>query len=100
MMLTDGKPIPQLGQLVRVTQGRDAGKVGIVISHLDNRYVMIADGEKRKFDCPKLKNLLHVEPIEYIAHEVQQSLKQTGRVSNGKLRYAINKYFVEAETES
>ncbi|MFC0212798.1 hypothetical protein ACFFK0_10030 [Paenibacillus chartarius] len=83
---------PQLGQLVRNLRGRDAGKLAVIIGVEDERFVNIADGDKRKFDQPKKKNLLHLELLDIISEEVAGSLRETGRVTNGKLRYAIAKY--------
>ncbi|OXM83106.1 hypothetical protein CF651_27315 [Paenibacillus rigui] len=84
--------IPQLGQLVRIIRGRDSGKYAVVIGVEDQRFVWIADGDKRKFDQPKKKNLIHLELLEAISSEVVDSLNESGRVTNGKLRYALNKY--------
>lgn len=76
-------------------QGREAGKFAIVIQKIDSRFVMLADGEKRKYDRPKKKNLNHITCTPFISPEVQRSLLETGRVTNGKLRYAINKFVDE-----
>jgi len=51
--------------------------------------VWIADGGKRKFDEPKKKNLIHLELLPAISSEVADSLRETGRVTNGKLRFAL-----------
>ena len=59
---------------------------------------MIADGNKRKFDRPKKKNVLHLKFLDYVSEDVSKSLLETGRVSNSKLRYALNK-FLEQQTE-
>lgn len=83
---------PRLGQIVRVTHGREAGQYMIIIKQLNERYVLLADGEKRKYDRPKKKNILHFELMDYISAEVQNSLLKTDRVTNGKLRYAISKF--------
>ncbi|MFE4714404.1 MULTISPECIES: KOW domain-containing RNA-binding protein [Bacillales] len=83
---------PQVGQLVRILKGKDAGEAAIVIAVVDSRFVYIADGDKRKFDGPKKKNILHLELIPFISSEVVDSLKETGRVTNGKLRFAVTKY--------
>lgn len=91
-MLNEGDTVPQLGQFVRIKQGRDAEKIAIIIKIVDDKYVMLADGEKRKYDCPKKKNVHHIELLDDISPEVQYSLLETGRVTNGKLRYAINKF--------
>ncbi|SEU30944.1 KOW domain-containing RNA-binding protein [Paenibacillus sp. NFR01] len=83
---------PQVGQLVRILKGKDAGEVAVVIAVIDSRFVFIADGEKRKFDGPKKKNIQHLELIPFVASEIVNSLQETGRVTNGKLRFAVAKY--------
>ncbi|MGZ9587253.1 hypothetical protein [Paenibacillus marinisediminis] len=85
-------PAPQIGQFVRVRQGRDHGKIAVIVGIADAKSVHIADGDKRKFDQPKRKNVLHLELQEAISHEVVQSLSESGRVTNSKLRYIIAKY--------
>lgn len=82
---------PKIGQYVKVLRGRDRGKYAIIIRKVDDRFVMIADGDKRKFDQPKKKNLLHLQLMNAHSPEVVESIKETSRVSNGKLRYAIQK---------
>ncbi|AHV99197.1 KOW domain-containing RNA-binding protein [Paenibacillus sabinae] len=83
---------PQVGQLVKILKGKEAGEIAVVIAILDSRFVYIADGDKRKFDGPKKKNILHLELTSIISSEVVNSLKETGRVTNGKLRYAVLDY--------
>lgn len=83
---------PQIGQLVRVLRGRDVDKLAVVIGFENNRFVRIADGDKRKFDSAKKKNFLHLQMFDFISTEVHDSIHLTGRVTNGKLRYAVNKY--------
>jgi len=80
---------PKIGQIVEILKGRDAGKLAVILTVLDERFVMIADGDKRKFDQPKKKNLLHLKLYDRISSEVASSLSETGRVTNGKLRYAV-----------
>ncbi|GIN64277.1 hypothetical protein J27TS8_42700 [Robertmurraya siralis] len=82
----------KLGQIVLISHGRDAGQYAIIVRLLDERFVFVADGDKKKFDRPKKKNLLHLELIDYVSLEVQRSLLETGRVTNGKLRYALKKF--------
>ena len=90
--MDDSGGSPSIGQIVKVLKGRDADKYAIVIGTLDHRFVWIADGDKRKFDNPKKKNILHLELQNEISEEVAKSLSETGRVTNGKLRYAINRF--------
>lgn len=95
--------IPVIGQIVKVLRGRDNGKYAVIIGLVDNRFALIADGDKRKFDQPKKKNLLHLELQDTISSEVVTSIQESGRVTNGKLRYAIAKFVeqhpIEAQAE-
>ncbi len=91
-MLSESESGPRIGQIVRVVQGREADQYAVIINIMDDRFVLLADGEKRKYDKPKRKNLQHVELTDYISREVENSLLETGRVTNGKLRFAISKF--------
>ena len=91
--------VPQLGQLVRVVQGRERGQFAVIIEIVDDRYVLLADGDKRKYDRPKKKNINHIELLESISPEVRHSLLETSRVSNEKLRFAVAKIASELVTE-
>lgn len=92
MNVVDSETIPQIGQIVRILRGRDANKIAVVIGLEQHRFVWIADGDKRKFDSPKKKNVTHLEAFNYVSTEVRDSIEGTGRVTNGKLRYAVNKF--------
>lgn len=96
--MTDDLTVPQVGQIVRVTKGREQNQYAIIINIIDDRFVLLADGEKRKYDRPKKKNINHIEKTPFISSEVRTSLLETNRVSNGKLRFAIEKYASEVVT--
>ncbi|ALX49373.1 KOW domain-containing RNA-binding protein [Lentibacillus amyloliquefaciens] len=97
--MNEADSIPRIGQVVRILQGREAGQYAIVLKLIDDRYALLADGEKRKYDRPKKKNLYHIEAMEFISPEVQNSLLETGRVTNGKLRFALTKFMNEIVTD-
>ncbi|WP_163539068.1 KOW domain-containing RNA-binding protein [Gracilibacillus sp. YIM 98692] len=97
--MNDTELYPELGQVVQILQGREAGQYAIVIEIIDSRFVLLADGDKRKYDRPKKKNVHHISCMKYISPEVKRSLLETGRVTNGKLRYAINKFVDELMTD-
>ncbi|MGD7046374.1 KOW domain-containing RNA-binding protein [Jeotgalibacillus proteolyticus] len=86
---------PGIGQIVQVNKGRDTGVYAVVIHRLDDTFVLIADGERRKFDRPKKKNIQHLTSCDYISPAVQSSISETGRVTNGKLRHAVRSYVHE-----
>lgn len=89
---------PLLGKVVRITRGRDAGKYAIVVQQLDDKYVAIADGDKRKLDRPKRKNIIHLDVTDYTVTDVIKPQTNNGRLTNGKLRYHLGKY-IEQQTE-
>lgn len=95
--MNDPESNPQIGQLVRVIRGRDADGFGIIIRIEDSRFVYIADGYKRKVDRAKRKNLIHLELLDYISPEVQNSIRETGRVTNAKLRFVLTNYINEIQ---
>lgn len=90
--MNDAEKHIAIGQIVLNLKGREEGKYAFVIKQLDDRFVLIADGDKRKFDRPKRKNILHLEFLDYVSDEVRESLLQSGKVTNSKLRYAMNKF--------
>jgi len=89
-MATDVQP--QIGQFVKVLRGKDENSYAVIIKIVDERFVLIVDGKKRRFDQAKKKNVLHLELQPAISQEVTSSLLETGRVTNAKLRYVIQKY--------
>ena len=97
--MTEDLSVPQVGQIVRVTKGREQNQFAVIIEIIDDRFVLLADGEKRKYDRPKKKNVNHIEGTACISSEIRKSLLETNRVSNGKLRFAIAKYAEEVVTD-
>lgn len=98
--MSQSKPAPQLGQVVRIMRGRETDKFAVVIAILDERFVHIADGDKRKFDQPKKKNVQHLQLQPEISREVADSIRETGRVTNGKLRYALARFAERREADA
>jgi large subunit ribosomal protein L14e len=80
------------GRIVKILRGRDEGKLAIIIGSIDDKFVWIADGDKRKFDQPKRKNILHLQITSEVSNEVIESIRETGRVTNGKIRFALGRF--------
>jgi len=51
------------GRVVISTQGHDAGRWYAVLSVLDERNVLVADGETRKLAKPKKKQVKHIRAL-------------------------------------
>ena len=50
------------GRVVLSTQGRDAGRYFVVLSVIDEQFVLMADGLTRKIAHPKKKKVKHLRP--------------------------------------
>lgn len=96
----DHAALPEIGRIVKVLRGREQDQYAVIIGLLDDRFVWIADGDKRKFAQPKKKNLLHLRLFDFVSGEVAGSISETGRVTNGKLRYAICKFLESGQSEA
>ena len=49
------------GSVVIAKAGRDKGRAFAVVSVLDSRTVLIADGKSRPLEHPKRKNIIHLQ---------------------------------------
>lgn len=84
--------LPELGSIVEAIRGRDKGTLGVVVGFAGPRLILIADGDKRKAEKPKKKNVLHVHKHTYVSTDVLDALRLEGKVTNAKLRYALRQY--------
>jgi len=83
--------MPEIGRVVQVLRGKEEGSYAVIVGLVDEKFVLIADGDKRRFDQPKKKNVLHLAMQPVVSHEVTDSMRETGRVTNAKLRFAIQR---------
>lgn len=67
----------KVGQVVRSKNGRDIGKVFIVLSIVDDNYVKIVDGKRRTLEKPKLKKIKHLDVYNKVFDEIES--KQLGK---------------------
>jgi len=65
--------------------GRDKGKLFYVL-HVEENYVLIADGKGRKLENPKRKKLKHVRRVSRTETRVALKIKQGDKVLNSELR--------------
>lgn len=72
MVLPEGVTV---GQLVRSMVGRDKGKYYLIFEVLDEAFVRVIDGEKRKTKNPKRKNLKHLEILPVIADSIAEKIR-------------------------
>lgn len=69
--------------------GRDKGKIFVVLSVEDEKYVAISDGRMRKTDHPKRKKVKHLKALGRNSDFIAQKLSHDCKVTNAELRTAI-----------
>jgi len=50
----------RLGKVVYSKSGRDRGRMFVVVEVVNENFVLIADGDLRKIENPKVKNIKHL----------------------------------------
>jgi ribosomal protein L14E/L6E/L27E len=79
------------GQLVKSKSGHDKGYVFFVIEVIDDDYVLIADGDRRKSEKPKKKKVKHLQPYDSINSNIAEKLAQGLRLDNMELQRELEK---------
>lgn len=75
-----------LGRIVRSRKGRDQGKTMVVLEVINEQYVMVADGDLRPVENPKLKNIRHLKISDLTDEEIAGALKQGELPGNHVIR--------------
>ncbi len=76
----------RIGKVAYSKAGRDEGKMFVVINIVKNNFAILADGDLRKIENPKLKNLKHVNITNSVAEEVQACLSKGELPDNHVIR--------------
>jgi len=76
----------QVGHLVSSTRGRDYGRFYLVLGIEDGRRVRVADGEVRKVEKAKRKNVKHLKFYGVTANEVAEKALSGKKIANTDVR--------------
>lgn len=79
----------QVGQLVFSRAGRDRGHPFLVWGIAGPGRVYLVDGKLRRTGKPKIKNVLHVQPVNRIAKGIVERLNRKEMVTDAEVRLAI-----------
>ncbi len=77
------------GQLVCSRRGRDRGNFFLVAEIIDDTFVYLVDGDKRRWENPKRKNIKHLQVFPVAAEELAAQWEAGHQVSNAEVRKAI-----------
>jgi ribosomal protein L14E/L6E/L27E len=82
------------GQLVRSRRGRDKDNYFLVYAW-DENFVYVVDGDWRKIQEPKKKNIKHLWYTNKVSPEIEAKLSQGEKVTNADIREALGKLLLE-----
>ena len=82
------KPEIKEGNVVFSKKGRDKGYPFVVLLSLDDDFVLICDGDRRKVDKPKRKRRKHLSATPHEAPEIL-SLYAMNRLKDSDVRSAL-----------
>lgn len=79
----------EVGRIVVSEAGRDKGSVFIIIEIVDDKNVLIADGDIRRLAAPKKKKIKHLSLKAEVLEIIALKLKEGKKVFDAELRNAI-----------
>jgi ribosomal protein L14E/L6E/L27E len=85
------------GRIVSSKAGRDRGRKFVILEVLDERTVVVADGDLRKVDNPKRKNVRHLLIHQGVVAPVREKLLAGGAPTDEEIRRALETEFKEPE---
>lgn len=88
-----------LADVVKSIKGRDAGRYFVIVGILDENYVLVADGDLRKIDCPKKKRRKHLKEIELHSDFLAGKLLSGQKLTNADLRKNLEALLLETNLD-
>lgn len=79
------------GQIVCSSQGRDKGQYYLVFS-ADENFAYLCDGEAKKLDNPKKKNIKHIKPTKLGSTIIARKLKENKKINDQMIYHSLHEY--------
>ncbi len=86
-----------IGSYVLSKAGRDKGKYFIILSIVDENYVMVCDGKLRSLENPKKKKIKHLKFLNNFDVEIRNRLLEKKQLSNLLIRNSIELFISNKE---
>lgn len=80
-----------IGKVVKNMSGRDAERLFFIVKIINDQYVFISDGKKRKLEKPKLKKVKHLQKYDIINYGVKNKIESNESITNAFLRAELGK---------
>ena len=89
-----------LGKVVYSKSGRDKGRMFVIVEVVNERFVLLADGDLRKIENPKVKNIKHLQMINRGLPEISEILRRGEVLENHRLRKLVRSLWSECQEEN
>ncbi|MDK2823757.1 MAG: hypothetical protein PWQ67_1679 [Clostridia bacterium] len=86
------------GQLVKSRAGRDKDTFYLVFDW-DHEFVYVVNGDSRRIQNPKKKNIKHLWYTDKVAENIKEKLETGSKVTNADIRKALGNLLVEVDSE-
>lgn len=81
-----------IGQVVKSKAGRDKGRVFLVLKIIDDKHVLIVNGDLRKLDNPKQKKVKHLDVYNTVVPELKYKLDNKIKLNNAFIRKILEPF--------
>lgn len=82
----------RIGQVVKSKVGRDKGKIFTITQILDDKYVIICDGDIRKISKPKKKKVKHLIIYNTVFEELEKKVYNNEKITNAFVRRLLKPF--------
>lgn len=80
-----------IGEIVKSKSGRDRGKFFVVLSKINEEYVLIVDGSLRKIDKPKKKKIKHLTRVNAVSEEIREAILNNENINDAFIRRELER---------
>ncbi len=80
-----------IGQVVKSKAGRDKNRKFLVLDIIDDNFVLLVDGDLRKYNSPKMKKVKHIAKVNQVSYDLKAELDQGRSITDEWIRREIDK---------
>lgn len=79
-------------EIVESTAGRDLGCVYLISQILDDKYVLLVDGEYKTLNKPKKKKFKHIRSLGVVKTELEPIFDDLSKVNDGVIKKILKNF--------
>ncbi len=79
-------------EVVKSTAGRDEGSVYLIKELIDEKYVLVIDGNTKPISKPKKKKIKHISSLNQVETSLKDIFDDKSKINDGEIRKILKKY--------